>query len=261
MFFNNVRSMQNKKNEIAATIIDLKPDIVALCETWTHSGVSDAFLAIPGYEITARLDRTDTTLGRGGGLVVYSRVDLAATRVALDTDFNQAVFITVPAKPSNLTLTIVYRSPNSSPDNNKLLCDLIRKTAGPTVIVGDFNYSGIDWESGTFDSASKPFFNATEDVFLTQCVDFPTHDSGNILDLVLTTNPALVDSVQDVGKLGKSDHKSILVSLNLSPKLSKSSELVPDYAKADMAKLREAMAEVNWMEVTDNLSGSDSWNL
>ena len=127
-------------------------------------------------------------------------------------------------------------NPKTPPDNNKLLCNLIRLTAGPTVLVGDFNYSGIDWDTGASDSAAKPFLAATQDKFLTQCVDFPTHDSGNTLDLVLTTNPALVVSVQDVGKLGKSDHKSIFFVTKPLPQTVSNFPTCPRLCKGRLCK-------------------------
>jgi hypothetical protein len=47
-------------------------------------------------------------------------------------------------------------------------------------------------------------------------VNEPTRlDSGNILDLVLTSNPALISNVNTVS--GMSDHEAVLFQININP--------------------------------------------
>ena len=47
-------------------------------------------------------------------------------------------------------------------------------------------------------------------------VNEPTRlDSGNILDLVLTSNPALISTVSTVS--GMSDHEAVLFQININP--------------------------------------------
>ena len=71
ILYTNAQSICNKMDELKAHIVDLSPDIIMITESWTHSGITNAFLTIDGYTIVERHDRQDTTDGRGGGLLVY----------------------------------------------------------------------------------------------------------------------------------------------------------------------------------------------
>ena len=62
-----------KMNELKVVIAEMKPDILIITETWTHPDIHNNYLVIDGYETTARSDRTDTTAGRGGGILVYTK--------------------------------------------------------------------------------------------------------------------------------------------------------------------------------------------
>ena len=53
---------------------------------------------------------------------------------------------------------------------------------------------------------------------LEQLVKFPTHLKGNILDLVLTNIPERVTEVEEVGRLGSSDHMAILTEVITGPR-------------------------------------------
>ena len=97
------------------------------------------------------------------------------------------------------------------------------------------------WNGISSDKEGRDFFEATQDVFLQQHVDFPTHD-GNTLDLVLSTNDIQVQSVEDVGNLGKSHHSIPLDKVISNPTRPRSTEQVPDFAKADFSKLKDCMS-------------------
>ena len=71
--FANVQSIGNKMDEMRAIVAMIKPEILAITETWTHEGIGNEVLNIDGYEITARHDRNDTDRGRGGGIIIYAR--------------------------------------------------------------------------------------------------------------------------------------------------------------------------------------------
>ena len=73
VLYGNVQSISNKIDELRCWAIDVDPDVIYLVETWTNSQHTKAFLTIEGYEIVCRHDRTDTELGIGGGLLIYSK--------------------------------------------------------------------------------------------------------------------------------------------------------------------------------------------
>ena len=212
VLYANVQSINNKINELRALLVKECPDVVALTETWTNSSIADECLWIDGYDMVVRKDRTDTTGGRGGGIVVYVK-DLFTWQEEVETSFNQCALLKVKMRGRDLGLRIVYRSPNSTRDNDADLCQWIREVKGDDLVVGDFNFPGIDWDSGCADSRGRPFYEACSDAFLTQHVEEATHLSGNTLDLVLSANPGMVQDVEMIGRIGSSDHETLVVHL------------------------------------------------
>lgn len=78
VLYMNCRSMMNKLDHIEATTTCYDPDILLLCETWTHSEISNAEIQFPNYSLVTRKDRQDTSSGKGGGLVIYVKIDITA---------------------------------------------------------------------------------------------------------------------------------------------------------------------------------------
>jgi hypothetical protein len=87
----------NKINELACVASDAKPDIILVTESWCHERISDAYLAIPGFQLQPelRVDRMDTANGIGGGLLVYSRDGLDILPCDKVLNFNQYAKFTV----------------------------------------------------------------------------------------------------------------------------------------------------------------------
>ena len=82
--------------------------------------------------------------------------EVKATEMAVDEngDFDEYIMCEVKTNTHGVTLllTCIYRSPNSSEDNNaklmKLLAVIDKHPAKLKCTVGDFNLPGINWESG-----------------------------------------------------------------------------------------------------------------
>ena len=87
-------------------------------------------------------------------------------------------------------------------ENNKTLCDILKLVPKPYLVVGYFNYSDINWDTNTATLKSKEFLNAVNDLFLTQHVNFLTHSSGTMPDLVFSTESNLILSTESAGTLG-----------------------------------------------------------
>ena len=60
-----------------------------IVESWTSNEINNSFLALNEYELLERKDRTDTSKGRGGGLLIYTRKEIRAWREDVMTNFNQ----------------------------------------------------------------------------------------------------------------------------------------------------------------------------
>ena len=91
-----------------------------------------------------------------------------------------------------------------------------------------------------------------EDKFLKQCIDFPTHNSGKTLDLVLEQGE-LVISCENIRKLGSSDHRMILIHIRGEVPTKNKTSYFSDRKNADIVSLKEFLCNINWQEELHNL--------
>ena len=124
IMYTNARSIVNKIQELRLYAHTNNPDIIAITESWTNSSITNQYLDIPNYTIVSRHDRNDTTNGRGGGILIYVKHPIKSYETTSSSQFNQFASIEVSLPNDVISLHVIYRSPNSSSENNKLLIDL-----------------------------------------------------------------------------------------------------------------------------------------
>jgi hypothetical protein len=97
-----------------------------------------------------------------------------------------------------------------------------------------------------------------EDCFMTQHVVAPTRGK-NILDLVITNEPDMVDHVDIYGGVTGSDHSLLSWTVNVNVEKDMKNQLVFNYKQADYQKIHKELIDINWVE---QLSGTaeESWN-
>ena len=248
--------------ELECLVSDKKPDIIAITESWCNGNTSPVLLNISGYSLEIRQDRTDTKDGIGGGILVFVRNGLTIFNVDMKKfNFNQYCKFSILSDngEGNLNITIVYRSPNSSDLNNSELCKILREHDKNCIIIGDFNFPGINWTNQSSVKKSQEFLDETIFAGLHQIVDFPTHIKGNILDLVITDNPDNIVNITDLGRLGKSDHSMLSIIYDFRPRLSKSVEKVYNWKNADFHSIIYEMSLIPWQNISEGLNTEESW--
>ena len=269
ILYSNVHSLVNKIDELRCNVLDLKPDIICICETWTHADILNAYLNIDGYDIICRQDRKDTSKGVGGGLVIYVKSDLKASEVknTFIDDFKQCCVISIKTENNrSINIALVYRPHNVYDDsdielNNEKLCEVFKNLPKPFIVVGDFNYSDIDWSNNTGSAKSRAFLATLSDLFISQHIDFPTHVSGTMPDLVLSSNDNLITSVDNTGTIGSSDHTSIKVTVNINPVIKKDKDGKKDWRKADYDKIKADFKNNCWPTMFQDKDAQECWDV
>ena len=207
--YTNAQSIVKKHLELEALVNIYDPDIIGITETWLNNKVSDKEYCIEVYQKPIRQDRLDTKDGRGGGVMLFIKNDIDFVQIFHENSehFSNSVWIKIAHNQGKKTVIgVIYRSPNSTRENNDRLINCIKEIAHrELILMGDFNYPDIDWENISAGHEGSLFFNTVMDYFLYQHVRFPTREE-NILDLVLTSDLNMVNSIECVGKLGTSDH-------------------------------------------------------
>ena len=259
IMFTNAQSIVNKMSEVKAVVATTNPDIFAITESWTNNDVANDYLSIQGYELAARRDRNDTDRGRGGGILVYAKKNIDLVVEEDRPDFNQGVSICMKFLDKSVKLHVIYRSPNSSRNNDEALARWVKEMSGKNVLIGDFNFPDIDWTSGCAGGKGREFYDATAEMFMEQHVEEATHRSGNMLDLVLCDQEGMVKEVTGEGRLGKSDHDIVSFLLCVQPNKTTNQRMTMDFRKAKFEVMRERMREIKWREILRDKDANEMW--
>src|SRR5215813_9685897 len=106
--------------------------------------------------------------------------------------------------------------------------------------MGDFNYPKIDWKKLIAWGKDQEFLDLVQDLFLTQHVLEPTRNNST-LDLVFSSDPNIVKSVEVRDPIGASDHNSVNFKVVFSCKLKEKGRRVPIFREANFDKLRKSV--------------------
>ena len=215
----NTRSVRNKTGSLVEHVINSDVDICAITETWltAKDGVVRAALKPEGYSFQDHPREKDRA-GGGTGIMYRSNIDVTKVTAANLNSFEYSEWL-IKLLNLHLRLFIVYRVPYSEShpvpmgvffeEFSCLLEDFINYTE-PIILAGDFNIH-VD----SIDNAdSVKFLDLLESTGLVQHVTTSTHESGHILDNIITRScDKLVVSEIDVSNY-ISDHAFVHCKLS-----------------------------------------------
>ncbi len=262
--YTNADTLTNKMAELKCRVDHLNPDIILITETKPKNcryPVTQQEIDITGYEQHS----TNLSNKIGRGTIIYTSNRLNARMVTTDTQYVESTWIKIKLRgEESLLVGCVYRSPQSTPANNKQLRNLIKEVSkdNPThlLMVGDFNYSGIDWNSNTTigeDTTTNEdyqFLETIRDSYLFQHVTENTRgrgtDTPHLLDLLLTNEEGMIGQVNHEAPLGKSDHCTLIFKFNCYTEQHSKTYQKFYYDRGDYDTMRSDM-RIDWMERLD----------
>ena len=171
----------------------------------------------------------------------------------------------------NLTFSCVYRSQHLSQSGNDALNSHLIKTAKSTShvnICGDFNFGNINWatqESKTSEaSLENKFLTAVRDSFMHQHVVEPTRNRGSdepsLLDLTFTNEEDMLQNLQYLAPLGKSDHQVLTwhFTCYTEPPAAKT---INQWWNADYDAMRADLRDHSWNFLQNpNSTAQEAWD-
>jgi hypothetical protein len=187
----NVRSLNNKTDDVLELQHDNDLDILLLVETWHDTdSVCMRRLRRRGFTVSDRprpRASTQSLSVNHGGVVVLSSSGIPHASVDLNSDFNsfEAVCARVSAGSSQLIMLLIYRTgPITTTFFTELseALNIIATFRAPILVAGDLNIH-VERDS---DSHSRTLIDLMASYNLTCRVDAPTHDLGGTLDVVFT---------------------------------------------------------------------------
>lgn len=261
VYYCNARSLRNKMDELVSLVSLYDFDIISIMEAWfseKYNGDLPAEWEIKGYNsiIYQRENR------RGGGVILYIKDSFVMCNLhgIKEDPHVESVWLDLLALDNIwLWVALFYRSPCPPSDENyeyiknlnnnyiKEISKGLEEIGNKVVLImGDFNYPDIDWNSlHATQEVSTKFLDCVLDNFLEQVVHENTH-LDNCLDLVLVNYNDLVTNMQKMAPLGNSDHDAI--RFNISINLKKSVKITPkfNFKKGNLDKFRTLPSNIDW---------------
>ena len=212
------------------------------------------------------------TEATGRGVILYIHKSLKAISITLTSTYQEAIWVEVLLnKNDTLLVGCIYRSPGSSDENNQKLNDIIidAKNHHHThfMLLGDFNYPNIVWDdacaTGSGNAAESKFCDCLRDEGLFQHVTLPTRarisTRSNILDLVMTNERGMVDSILHESPLGKSDHSVLVIKFICYAELVNIKRMKYYYDRGDYEGMRSKCKSIKWDEVLSGDTIDEQW--
>ena len=244
------------------------PDVLCITETFGSATVSNNAFHLPGYN-TFRQDRE---LCGGGGIILYVREALACqvvSSIAHNSGNWEAMTCTILSQNSIPTRIIcIYRKPgNMTPSSLNDFLQYFKVHSAfnddyHTLVVGDFNFPKINWNLNlcdeSVDSPAQSFLSVMLDNHLSQLVSFPTRfrqgQNPSLLDLVLVHDELIVQSLESLPGLGKSDH--VILSVTVSVPTVRKINSTPKYNfyQTDFHLINSIIESIDWHNEFQDLS-------
>ena len=222
-------------------------DLFFLTETWFSDSITNAKLSLGNKFQAIRLDCST----RGGGVCILYRNSIEVRPVP---HIGQSELVAIDLIGAALTLRLACCYLTKTGDaatrlerTSQCVDDIARLCSvdHPIIILGDFNFPSVDWTAPNFHD--EELGTTKESVFLNCCgfydsqqmVHFPTHDSGNTLDLILTTNPEMLSDMSSTAGPVVSDHRAIRFDLPTSSGITPPPPPSLDYRLMDERSIAE----------------------
>lgn len=192
-----------------------------------------------------------------GGVLIYVHKDLNATQADINVHGTESIWVSIhPPTSDSILIGNCYRPELAGIVYVNNICQMINSIDNSNyILVGDFNFRGINWKNDTASNNTDfTFLQCTKDNYLQQMIHSPTRDKY-INDLLLTTDDSIIHDIQLQNGLGNSDHKIIEVQIQpYLPTTATASRKVFLYSRGDYIMMQQHANSLNWT----NLLGKDT---
>jgi exonuclease III len=271
ILYTNADQFPNKMHEILIAIGIHKPDIIMITEVLPKNSATittKESIDINGFELFTNIE-TEKDIR---GIAVYIRNHITASQIMLKTIAKENIWCELKLKDNDtLLLGCIYRSPTKNNENTDNLCKLLieaqEKKPSHVLIVGDFNYPEIDWENVHTNEPenhrSHTFIKTFQDLFLyqhtTEHTRYREGHNPSLLDLIITNEEGMVNKIQYLSPLGKSDHICISFDTNMYAHVEENDKPRYAYHRGNYTKMTENLRNINWDNILDETTIGDTW--
>ena len=255
--------MTNKLSELSLLVNDLNPDIIGISEVLPKNHTRYIYpeeFKLKGYN---DIIHKNVAENKSRGSILYIKDDINFKEIKFENTagiFEEGLFIELKVnKCESLLIASLYRRGESSDENNEnllnLFNDISKSTFDNILIMGDLNIKEIDWVNIASKNSDPQHFNCrfiecVRDCYLTQHVTENTRQRGSdtpsCLDLVFTNKEELINEVEQVAPLGKSDHSILKFDLKLEVE-TPAPKIIVKYEQGNYEKINEILSQIDWV--------------
>ena len=274
ILYTNADQLLNKMDDLSTLIAGDEPDLILISEILPKRSInslSSARLSLYGYQAFFNFDPdSHQTPPAMRGVGIYISNKLIVSEVTFDGyPHHEHVWISIKLMGhDSLLVSCIYRSPSSDTLQSTIgLCKLLTEIDDHThlLICGDFNYPDIDWSSNCCSNhCSQLFLDTVQDKYLFQHEEAPTRHVQNstphILDLILTNEEEMINSVNILPALGLSDH--VCLRFNYLCYCSTNPASKPHYNihQANIVRMRQMLTVIEWEDLLSPLDIQSAYN-
>ncbi|KAK6058984.1 endonuclease/exonuclease/phosphatase family protein, partial [Cooperia oncophora] len=250
----NARSIVNKIPDLYFLLRQM-PRAVFVTESWCKpNSIHDATLSY------------DSRYESCGGVLALIHKDVPHSFL-IEKDFGtsiQALALEFDTRDGKLIVVLAYRSPSCSSvtfsEFIAFLQELLEEFSGHIIILGDFNFPLIDWVTMTHrgnisTTSSLSFLTFAKSFGLEQMVTSPTHGL-NILDIVLVSDPRILEGMCILPPFSTSDHNGIGFNIAGFHPISAHSNKYRCFSRCDYGSVISALSKIDWVAL--NSASCDS---
>ena len=279
-YYQNVRGLRTKTNDLLLALSRCEYDVIALTETWLNSDIKNSELS-NNYSLY-RCDRNPQTsqCRRGGGTMIAVRNDIQSTAVCIaGCDQLEQIIVRISMPNFRLLLCSIYLPPNSDLplyERHVACVQNLVDLAGErdaVLVVGDYNLPQLCWTHDEILNCMVPTNASSEqEIVLVESVIgnglFQVNDirniNGRLLDLAFTSDTSCIEVLEPPLSLLGIDqhHRPFMLLFEFADENRNASRaadtLCFDFARCDFTALNRLLAEVHWEDYLIGCSVDES---
>jgi len=215
----NVRGLlrYSKKEQLQTLLDDYKIGIMGITETFGTIVDLDSQFDFTGFTLY-RKDRSAVNNKKMGGVALYVKDDDFSSAPCRDLNEMccESVWCEVSVTPTDCIIVgVCYHSQRAGKEEVAEMFKCIEfasKMNKPILLMGDFNYPGINWSTNEADKLGNRFFKLVRKCHLKQHITKATR-MDNILDLVFTKELLVVGEPYIIPPLENCDHNILILKI------------------------------------------------
>lgn len=272
IYYQNVRGLRSKTNDLRLGLLNADYDIVALSETWLNSSIYNSELFNNEYVVFRRdRDANLTGMERGGGVIVGVKSCFVAKRLfELETN-SENIWIKVRLSSTySIILALVYFAPSSNFETYKNFfdqLDLYTLKNERIIVLGDFNLP----ITGTQCDLSKQNKICKQLLFFMRMYSLKSYNNivnfqGRTLDLLLSDIDNLYVTEESVSLINIDRyHPALNAHFEINGKLVTLDKHIDEanynFCKADFLSLYCHLRNTDWNDLFNIKSTDDAVKL